>query len=486
MNPAEEAAPPSNVDRILSALAGQAAAIQRHDQPKLPAPERFDGSPEKCHGFITQCTLVFQLQPGSFPTENSKVAYMITLLTGRALTWASALWEQRSTLTADSGRFIDEMKKVFHHPASVGDVEYRLLQLSQGTRTLSRVPPEYEDLREVFSKSRATSLPQHRPYDCGIDLIPGAVPPRGRLYSLSDGDLRPCIDYRGLNHITIKNRYPLPLMTSAFEILQGATIFTKLDLRNAYHLVRIRRGDEWKTAFNTPTGHYEYRVMPFGLANAPAVFQALINDVLREMLDKFVFVYLDDILIFSASYQDHIQHVRQVLSQLLKHSLFVKLEKSEFHVPSVSFLGFIVSRGSLQMDPGKIRAVQEWPQPSSLKQVQRFLGGSIPAKHVGPCFLIGLILSSHTDRGPKMLNLTHFHGNLTGISQTGSTFHRSFQDPEKDKPSVLPATSPQIHEDSSYFSYLPTKTSCLFFPLFSSQTGTSCTHHQWATRVHCS
>lgn len=276
---------------------------------------------------------------------------------------------------------------------------------------LSRVPPEYADLKEVFSKSRATSLPPHRPYDCAIDLVSGACPPRGRLYSLSaperaamekylkealdngfirtstspagagfffvekkDGDLRPCIDYRGLNRITIKNRYPLPLMTSAFEILQGATIFTKLDLRNAYHLVRIREGDEWKTAFNTPTGHYEYRVMPFGLVNAPAVFQALINDVLREMLNKFVFVYLDDILIFSCNYQEHIQHVRQVLSQLLKHSLFVKLEKSEFHVSSTPFLGFIVSKGNIQMDPGKVRAVQEWPQPNSVKQVQRFLG----------------------------------------------------------------------------------------------------------------
>ncbi len=146
-------------------------------------------------------------------------------------------------------------------------------------------------------------------------------------------------------------------MTTAFEILQGATIFTKLDLRNAYHLVRIREGDEWKTAFNTPTGHYEYQVMPFGLVNAPAVFHAFINDVLREMLNIFVFVYLDDILIFSRNLQEHIQHVRQVLAQLLKHKLFVKLEKSEFHVPAVSFLGFHVSKGSLQMDPGKIRAV---------------------------------------------------------------------------------------------------------------------------------
>ena len=194
------------------------------------------------------------------------------------------------------------------------------------------VPAEYLDFKEVFSKTKATSLPPHRPYDCAIELHPGAVPPKGRLYSLSaperksmetyvndslaagiirpstspagagvffvakkDKTLRPCIDYRGLNDVTVKNRYPLPLISSAFELLQGATIFTKLDLRNAYHLVRIREGDEWKTAFNTSSGHYEYLVMPFGLTNAPAVFQALVNDVLRDMLDRYVFVYLDDI-----------------------------------------------------------------------------------------------------------------------------------------------------------------------------------------------
>uniref|UniRef100_A0A4W5LKA1 ribonuclease H n=1 Tax=Hucho hucho TaxID=62062 RepID=A0A4W5LKA1_9TELE len=185
---------------------------------------------------------------------------------------------------------------------------------------LSNVPAEYLDLKEVFSKSRAASLPPHRPYDCAIELRPGTSPPKGKLYSLSapereamekyisdslatgfirpssspagagfffvgkkDGSLRPCIDYRGLNNITVKNTYPLPLMSSAFERLQGASVFTKLDLRNAYHLVRIKEGDEWKTAFNTPRGHFEYLVMPFGLSNSPAVFQALINDVLRDM-----------------------------------------------------------------------------------------------------------------------------------------------------------------------------------------------------------
>ncbi|XP_065821877.1 uncharacterized protein lrfn4b [Labrus bergylta] len=275
----------------------------------------------------------------------------------------------------------------------------------------SRVPSHYQDLKEVFNKTRATSLPPHRAYDCAIDLLPGTSPPRGRLYSLSppereamelyiksslaagiirpssspagagfffvdkkDKTLRPCIDYRGLNDITIKNRYPLPLISTAFELLQGAKIFSKLDLRNAYHLIRIREGDEWKTAFNTPSGHYEYLVMPFGLTNAPAVFQALVNDVLRDMLNDYVFVYLDDILIFSPDEETHILHVRQVVQRLLENRLFVKAEKCEFHVSSVPFLGFVVSQDNIQMDPSKVSAVSEWPTPTNRKQVQRFLG----------------------------------------------------------------------------------------------------------------
>lgn len=163
-----------------------------------------------------------------------------------------------------------------------------------------------------------------------------------------DKTLRPCIDFRGLNNITVKNKYPLPLLTSAFEPLQGATIFTKLDLRNAYHLVRIRDGDEWKTGFNTPLGHFEYLVMPFGLTNAPAVFQALVNDVLRDFLNRFVFVYLDDILIFSKS--EHISHVRQVLQRLRENKLFAKAEKCEFHSSSVSFLGYVIESGQVKSE----------------------------------------------------------------------------------------------------------------------------------------
>ncbi len=120
-------------------------------------------------------------------------------------------------------------------------------------------------------------------------------------------------------------------MSSVFKLLQGATIFMKLDLRNAYHLVRIRKGDEWKTAFNTLTGHFEYLLISFGLSNSPAVFQTLVNYVLRDLVNWFVFVYLDDILIFSQNERDHIQHVRLVLQWLLENRLFAKLEKCEFH-----------------------------------------------------------------------------------------------------------------------------------------------------------
>lgn len=155
-----------------------------------------------------------------------------------------------------------------------------------------------------------------------------------------DGSLRPCIDYRGLNDITTRNRYPLPLLATAFELLQGASVFSKLDYRNAYHLVRSRAD----LGFNIPSGHYEYLVMPFGLNKAPTIFQALINDVLREYLNKFVFVYLDDILIFSRSMEEHIKHVKAVLQKLWDNDLHCKAEKCQFQVESIAFLGSIIEQ----------------------------------------------------------------------------------------------------------------------------------------------
>ena len=249
------------------------------------------------------------------------------------------------------------------------------------------VPPVYQDLSEVFNKARAIVLPPHRLGDCAIELLPGTTPPRGRVYPLSipeseamdsyikealaqgficpstspaaasfffvenkGGGLRPCIDYRSLNRVAIKNRYPLPLVPSALEQLRHARVFTKLDLRSAYNLVRIRKGDEWKSAFITSSWHYEYLVMPYGLANAPSVFQAFVNDTLRDFLNRFVIVYIDDILVYSSCLQEHVQHVRTVLSCLLRNDLVVKAEKCEFHRSEVAFLGYIVSEKGITMD----------------------------------------------------------------------------------------------------------------------------------------
>ena len=142
-----------------------------------------------------------------------------------------------------------------------------------------------------------------------VFIHPSASPAGAGFFFVEKKDktLHPCIDYRGVNNITVKNRYPLPLISSAFETLQAATVFSKLNLRNAYHLVGIQEGNEWKTTFNTASGHYEYLVMPFGLTNVPAVFQALVNDVLGYMLNRFF--YLSDILVFSRSAKEHVLHV---------------------------------------------------------------------------------------------------------------------------------------------------------------------------------
>ncbi|KAL0146621.1 hypothetical protein M9458_057961 [Cirrhinus mrigala] len=243
------------------------------------------------------------------------------------------------------------------------------------------IPAEYVAFQDVFSKQAATHLPPHRPWDCAIDLLPDAKLPKGKVYPLSilerqameayieealkqefirpstspaassfffvgkkDGGLRPCIDYRQLNSQIVQQPYPLPLVPAALEELRGARIFTKLDLRSAYNLIRIRKGDEWKTAFVTPTGHYEYQVMPYGLSISPTVFQTFMNEVFREFLHQFVVVYIDDILIYSRNQAEHRQHVLQSVPQVI------------------------------EMDQGKVDAILKWPMPASVKELQRFLG----------------------------------------------------------------------------------------------------------------
>lgn len=298
---------------------------------------------------------------------------------------------------------------------STQDVTQALLA-SAVTDSTPSTPPEiplkYHAFADVFDKEQANTLPCHRPgVDHSIPLTQDAQVPYGPIYPLSqdelgvlsdyikenlangfisrstspagapimfvkkkDGSLRLCVDYRGLNKVTIKNRYPLPLINEMLDRLTSATIFSKLDIRNAYHRIRIAPGDEWKTAFRTRYGHFQYNVMPFGLTNAPGSFQALINDVLREYLDHFVLVYLDDILIFSDNQQQHDHHVKLVLQKLRDAGLFAKADKCQFDKTEVEFLGYTINRSGVSMDPVKVASILDWPTPCNVKQVHSFLG----------------------------------------------------------------------------------------------------------------
>jgi transposase InsO family protein len=189
-----------------------------------------------------------------------------------------------------------------------------------------------------------------------------------------DGSMRLCVDYRGLNDLTVKDRTPLPLISETLDRLSGAQVFSALDLKDAYYRIPIKRGDEWKTAFRTRYGHFEYMVMPFGLTNAPATFQAYINKALAGYLDEFCVVYLDDILIYSKTTEEHARHLRLVMERLRKYALYANRKKCEFYTQSVQFLGFIVSNTGVSMDPERVESIAEWPEPQSYRDIQQFLG----------------------------------------------------------------------------------------------------------------
>ena len=173
-----------------------------------------------------------------------------------------------------------------------------------------------------------------------------------------DGSFRMCIDYRELNKLTIKNRYPLPRIDDLFDQLQGASYFSKIDLRSGYHQLKVREEDIPKTAFRTRYGHYEFVVMPFGLTNAPAAFMDLMNRICRPFLDNFVIVFIDDILVYSRSEEEHGQHLRQILETLRSEKLYAKLSKCEFWLRSVNFLGHVVSQEGIHVDPSKVKAIE--------------------------------------------------------------------------------------------------------------------------------
>ena len=226
-------------------------------------------------------------------------------------------------------------------------------------------PSELKALREYIEEHLANGSIRHSKSPTGAPIF---------LVKKKDGSLCLVVDYRGLNKVGVRYRYASPLISRLLDRLSGAKYFTKLDLRGAYNLVRIRLGDEWKTAFCTRYGHFEYTVMPFGLTNAPAVFQHMENDIFREFLDVFTIVYLDDILIYSKTQGEHDMHVRQVLERFHEYGLYAKLEKCTFDQDHVEFLGYMVSEEGISMDPSTVQTILDWQTPTSVRDVQCFLG----------------------------------------------------------------------------------------------------------------
>ncbi|KAJ9563463.1 hypothetical protein OSB04_008623 [Centaurea solstitialis] len=278
-----------------------------------------------------------------------------------------------------------------------------------GKKTVADVPVVSEYL-DVFPDD-LPGVPPERQVEFRIDLVPGAAPIAKAPYRLAspemqelskqleelldkgfirpstspwgapilfvkkkDGSMRMCIDYRELNKLTVKNRYPLPRIDDLFDQLQGAAWFSKIDLRSGYHQLKVREEDVHKTAFRTRYGHFEFIVMPFGLTNAPAAFMDLMNRVCRPMLDRSVIVFIDDILIYSKSKEEHVEHLREVLEVLRKEKLYAKFSKCDFWLQEVQFLGHLVNREGIKVDPAKVEAVMKWETPKTPTEVRSFLG----------------------------------------------------------------------------------------------------------------
>ncbi|KAK1912987.1 hypothetical protein P3342_004923 [Pyrenophora teres f. teres] len=292
----------------------------------------------------------------------------------------------------------DPKKRVQIFAASITDIN-KALAPKKAVDVRSLLPKQYQSYFELFNPKEASKLPPHRGpgVDHKIELESKdgqqPQPPWGPLYRFirvssspasspvlfakkPGGGLRLCIDYRALNAITRKDRYPLPLIRETLNNISKAKWFTKLDVIAAFHKIRVAEGDEWKTAFRTRFGLFEWLVTPFGMANSPSTFQRYINWTLREYLDEFCSAYLDDVLIYTdGSLRQHQDHVRKVLSKLQSAGLHVDIKKCEFEVKSTKYLGFIIDAGKgISIDPDKVKAIKEWEAPKTVKGVRSFLG----------------------------------------------------------------------------------------------------------------
>jgi hypothetical protein len=249
------------------------------------------------------------------------------------------------------------------------DIEF-IIELLPGTAPIAKCPyrigvNELEELKKQLKEllEKGFIRPSASPWGAPVIFV-----------DKKDGTHRMCVDYRSLNEVTIKNKYPLPRIDDLFDQLRGARVFSKIDLHSGYHQLKIQNSDIPKTTFTMRYGLYEYTVMSFGLTNAPAYFMYMMNKVFMEYLDKFVVVFIDDILVFSKTQDEHAKHLRLVLQKLREHKLYAKRSKCEFWLNEVSFLGCVVSNGGIAVDPSKVKDVLNWKPPIDVSEIRSFLG----------------------------------------------------------------------------------------------------------------
>ncbi|MBW0509346.1 hypothetical protein O181_049061 [Austropuccinia psidii MF-1] len=234
---------------------------------------------------------------------------------------------------------------------------------------LKVVPPAYHQYLIVFSEVKEERLPPH--FTCAHHIgLEGLLTPK------KDGGLCLCVDYRKLNAVTRKDRYPVPPMNQLLTIFNGFTIFSKIDFHGAYNLLIIKEGDEHLTSFRAKYGSYEHLFMPFGFSNAPASFQNLVNDICADFMDISVVVYLDNMMVLCSSEEEHVKHMASVLQRLEDNNLLSKASKCVFHASSVEYLGYFVSSEGLKMSFSKVQQILNWPQPKNIKAIKYFRGFS--------------------------------------------------------------------------------------------------------------